>query len=1118
MIGKSLGHYNVLQRIGAGGMGVVYLARDERLQREVAVKVLPSGTVADEATRKRFRREALTLSRLNHPNVATIFDFNTTEDGTDYLVTEYIEGIGLDQKIAKAALPIREVISLGSQLAQGLSAAHAQSIVHRDLKPANVRINTDGRLKVLDFGLAMLVQPEADLARTMSLTSSQQITGTLPYMAPEQLRGDSADARTDVWAVGVVLYEMATGKRPFSQRNGPMLINSILNESPEPPSKLNPKIPPGLEYIILKSLEKDPGLRYQTSRELGADLDRLTTGESVVAIAPPRKSKFLQIALILGILLAAVVVGVNFFVRRPPKARTEALNIRRSVAVLGFKNLSGRSETAWVSTALAEMLTTELAAGEKLLTISGENVARAKSDLALPETDTLASDTLIRVRRSLGSDYVVMGAYLDVGGGGGDQIRVDLRLQDAIAGQTIAVVSDKGSLNELDELATRAGAKLRSKLGVGELAASEELAAHARRPANVQAARLYALGLEKLRTADALAARDLLLKAVEADPKHADSWAALASVWSTLGYDAKSTEAAKHAVQLSSEFPREERLRFEGQSYEAESQWDKAISSYRALFELEPDNIDNGLKLANAEIFGGQASQAMQTLARLRQLPAPRNEDLRIDLAEARAAHFLSDFKRERDIAVAAARKGEKQSARFLVARARIAECLALRNMGDPKGAVPVCQEAQRIFELAGDRYGVATTLNSIGNALYDLGDLDDARKTYEQAMQIDREIGNVGGLAGAMDNLASVAGDQGDKATAEKLARQALALYRETGDKMNISATLNNIASEMVVRGDLMGSRKIFDEALAIGREIHSDSTVATALVNLGEVRLELGDTEGAESAFQEAFSTFQKNNEKGKSAYPLVGLGELLATTGNLKGAKDCLERGLALSNEIGEKHESAIALSGVGRVLMLEGNLAEARRRFEEALALRKELDEKESIAASLLDLAELSLEEGQPVQAEQSLRQIPSPGGTPDLVAGYHALLGQALLAQGKTMEARKQAGLAMASASKTQRQRTVIQTRTRAAEVQAASGGPAAAQSATRALHEIIQQCEHMRFKQFGLRATLALSEIGLRGPGKDSSRRTLESLEKEARAAGFNQIAARAARQCCSSP
>src|SRR5262252_1572126 len=241
MIGQTLGRYRILRRIGAGGMGVVYLARDERLEREVAVKVLPSGTLADEAARKRFRREALTLSRLNHPNVATIFDFNT-DDSTDYLVTEYIPGVGLDEKVADVALPIREVVSLGSQLAQGLAAAHAQNIVHRDLKPANLRLTTDGRLKVLDFGLAMLVQPEGDLARTVSLTSSQQITGTLPYMAPEQLRGEPPDFRTDIWAAGVVLYEKATGRRPFAQRNGPMLINSILNEPPEPPSKINANV------------------------------------------------------------------------------------------------------------------------------------------------------------------------------------------------------------------------------------------------------------------------------------------------------------------------------------------------------------------------------------------------------------------------------------------------------------------------------------------------------------------------------------------------------------------------------------------------------------------------------------------------------------------------------------------------------------------------------------------------------------------------------------------------------------------------------------------------------------------------------------------------------------
>ena len=215
MLGKNLSHYRIVEQIGAGGMGVVFLAHDQQLERDVAIKILPPGTLADEAARKRFRQEALSLAKLNHPNIATIHDFDTA-DQTDFLVTEYIAGESLDKKLASGALPSKEVVRLGLQLAEGLAAAHARGIIHRDLKPANLRLTTDGRLKILDFGLAQFAHPEGDLAVTASLTSSQQITGTLPYMSPEQLRGEPSDRRTDIWAAGAVLYELATGKAPLS--------------------------------------------------------------------------------------------------------------------------------------------------------------------------------------------------------------------------------------------------------------------------------------------------------------------------------------------------------------------------------------------------------------------------------------------------------------------------------------------------------------------------------------------------------------------------------------------------------------------------------------------------------------------------------------------------------------------------------------------------------------------------------------------------------------------------------------------------------------------------------------------------------------------------------------
>lgn len=197
MIGQTLGHYRVLEQIGAGGMGVVYRAHDERLDRDVALKVLPPGTLADEAARKRFRKEALTLSKLNHPNIETVFDFDT-QDGVDFLVMELIPGIMLDQKLAAGPLPEKDGLRLGQQLAEGLAAAHEQRIIHRDLKPGNLRLTPDGRLKILDFGLARLVHRAGEADLTASVTETQAVTGTLPYMAPEQLRGEPTDARSDI--------------------------------------------------------------------------------------------------------------------------------------------------------------------------------------------------------------------------------------------------------------------------------------------------------------------------------------------------------------------------------------------------------------------------------------------------------------------------------------------------------------------------------------------------------------------------------------------------------------------------------------------------------------------------------------------------------------------------------------------------------------------------------------------------------------------------------------------------------------------------------------------------------------------------------------------------------
>jgi serine/threonine protein kinase len=287
LIGHVLGHYRILEKIGAGGMGEVYRAQDEHLDREVAIKVLHDRTILHEPARKLLQKEALILSKLNHSCIATIYDFDR-QNGLDFLVMEYVSGKTLARHIAASALSEKEIATLGIQVVQALEEAHERGIIHRDLKPANIAITLKGQVKVLDFGLAKLFDPGRGGLRAETVTQSvndSHFMGTLPYMAPEQVNGEHIDARTDIYGLGVVLYEMATRQRPFREESVPRLFDSILHPAVIAPRAINPRISAEMERIILKCMEKERENRYQAARELRVDLQRLLTPSAVTSSA-----------------------------------------------------------------------------------------------------------------------------------------------------------------------------------------------------------------------------------------------------------------------------------------------------------------------------------------------------------------------------------------------------------------------------------------------------------------------------------------------------------------------------------------------------------------------------------------------------------------------------------------------------------------------------------------------------------------------------------------------------------------------------------------------------------------------------------------------------------------
>lgn len=967
LVGTTISHYRVVEKIGQGSMGVVYRAHDLRLERDVALKLLPHGALADSAARKRFRNEALALARLNHPNICSVFDFDTVDD-TDFLVMEFVPGVSLHDRLHGGSPMLAEVIPLGLQLAAGLAAAHEQGVLHRDLKPGNLRVTPEGRLKILDFGLAKLFHPEAGPEATISVADTSSISGTVPYMAPEQLRGEALDARSDVYSAGAVLFELATGRRPFPERQFAKLINDIMNADTPRASRLNPGISSGLDSVIGKAMARRPEERYQSARVLEHDLERLSLSKSPLLGAPRRLLQFAAAAGLLCLAAAGVSLGWHFTRKHDihPVVATSnsasdvavsysSVTPRRSVAVLSIKNVSGRADAAWLSTALSEMLTTELAAGETLRTVPGETVSRAKVDLSLSDTDTFAQDTLRRINQSLGTDAVVSGSYVVVPGGSNGKIRVDLRVQDAHTGEILAAVSESGEQSELLDVVTRAGAKLRSSLGVPDLPSEQLGQARDALPASPEAARLYAQGLNKLRVFDSLAARDFLEKAVVADPKNPAVRSALATAWGQLGYDARALEESKKALDLSAGLSREARLAAEGRYQMAARNWPRVVEIFQSLFTVFPDNPDYGMQLATALSYAGKPQEAFATLDKVRATIPSVKDDPRIDLTEASAADLAGDFKRENAAATRAAERANSRGERLTAARALLLSGWALHNLGEAQKATQVSLEAKAAYEAAGDRVGLSRALHNLALIQESQGLLDEAESNFNQAISIRKQIQDNEGLARALGDLAFVYERRGDLSKARRNYDASLAITEQISDYAGAATAYGNLANIASAQGKPDEARRFLEQALDIFRKIGNKNGIASCLANLGNLTADAGDAAGARKLYDESARTFDEIGRKVGTAQVRTLIADSYLSDGNYAAARAEFEQALAAANEVSDPLLLADAESGSSKVARLQGDWPAARSHAESAMAAAKNGNDKRTAAVTHYDFA-------------------------------------------------------------------------------------------------------------------------------------------------------------------
>jgi eukaryotic-like serine/threonine-protein kinase len=617
MIGRTLGHYRIVEKIGAGGMGEIYRARDEQLDRDVALKVLPPGMLKDEKARRRFRNEALLLAKLNHPNIATIHEFDT-EDGADFLVMECVAGTSLAQKLETGPLPEKELLLIATQVAQALEEAHERGIVHRDLKPGNIVIAPKDRAKVLDFGIAKLLRPAGDTDPTQSITAAHSGAGTLPYMSPEQLRGEAAGARSDIFSFGAVLYEMATGRRPCEETLPSRLIDAIVRERPVPPRLLNPKISSELERIILKCLEKEPENRYQSAKELEVDLRRLQNPSSVpLTLAAPatpnrslaRRTKVAGVAIAI-VLVLALVLGIRWWrARQAPLSSSPPI---QSLAVLPLENLSGDPQQDYFAQGMTEELTTQLAQISALRVISRTSVTQYKN----------AKQSLPELGKRLHVDAVVEGSVMREG----DNVRITAQLIEVSTDKLLWAQSYDRNLKDVLSLQEEVARAVASEVKV-TLTPDEKARLATTQALNPKAHDDYLEGsfLNKGTSSQQRKALGYFEDAIRIDPSYAPAYAGIADYyWANqelrpIERMPKAKDYAQRALTLDPNLA-DAHIALGAIHLYADWDWAAAEKEFQRAIELSPSNAEAHRLYSVYLATMGQQEEAVAESAKAQQL------------------------------------------------------------------------------------------------------------------------------------------------------------------------------------------------------------------------------------------------------------------------------------------------------------------------------------------------------------------------------------------------------------------------------------------------------------------------------------------------------------------
>jgi len=1002
------GRYEILDLLGEGGMGAVYKAMDRELARPVALKLIRPEMAANPAILARFKQELLLAHQVTHRNVIRIYDLGDA-DGVKFITMEFVEGKDLRTLIKeKQKFSPQEAVEVIEQVCLALDATHSVGVIHRDLKPQNIMVDQNGRVLVMDFGLARTVDGDG-------MTQTGALVGTFEYMSPEQALAQNLDQRSDLFSVGLIFYELLTGLMPFRAESAVASLVRRTRERAAPISSHDASLPLNLTRIVGKCLETDPNQRYASAKELLTDLETWQgqTAAATLQFSSVRRwapSAWPWISFGAAVLILTVI-GVRYrslvFSSNPaPQAQVKP---DVSLAILPFHNASGDASLDWLGSSLADMLTTDVGQSSRLRTVSPSSLHQIFSDLRISSSTTLDPATIRRVADFGNADRVVWGQYARFG----EQIRIDATLQDLKNDRAIPLKVDVPSEKEIPSAIDHLAESIREKLAL-PADVLKELKASSFQPStkSLVALRDYNQGIQAQRDGKNLEAQKQFDAATKDDPSFALAFSRLAQSDGALGYDNDAELSARKAVDLSQDLPDAEKYLITAIELQVIKNYPEAIKAYENLAKVSPDNSDVKAALARLYEDSGDLAKARDYYQKA-VVSNPKDIGAlldmgRIDIKSGDPQSSLDPLNRAYSLTVQVDNQEQRATSLHL-------QAVAYRMLSKTDEVVRSEQEALTIWRRVGQKRGLAFSLNEMANAQATLGNPKEATADFQEALQIRRDIGDKRGLGDTLMDMGSFTDDRGDHEQALKMYKEALQIERELGNESMQASCLNNIGSVYSEMSQYEDALTYLQQVLQLREKAKVPQDIVDAVHNLGlasasmgqydqaisyymralDLRRSLNDTSGAAlesyglgavfdyqgrfgaavNAKQDALKTFRDLKDRTFwMAEILGGYGDALILAGRGDEAQGPLEEGLGLSHEL--KNDGLVAQTQgfQGDILFYQGNSGGARALYQQALQAATRSKEKERILLAKIDLAKVDVREKKGKQVIPTLRAL------------------------------------------------------------------------------------------------------------------------------------------------